>query len=553
MKFVFNFIYTLAAATAVGGCYRQPDLPASPSAGGDPAEVALGERLFRDGRFSQFFATRSEGDPNAVLDQGDPVLQKSQTRGTPLDGPYSAGGMNCAACHLVDEQLDTPGGGMRAYADFARRSPIPDRDDDHTMTARNTPTMVGVLVPRAGGTFLHFDAQFPSAEALVRGTLTGRNFGWKPNEPADAIAEVARVIRGDDGAGELAAKYGKVPYRAAFVGATYLPAALLIPETFRLDVTKASDDEIFDAVARLIAAYMGSLDFSRDAAADYNGSPYDLFLRKNGLPVHPEAGESPVAYARRLRAAIAALPAVPHFVGPEDGAYKFHDHPFQFGQTELDGLTLFLSEPASAQDRGGNCLGCHPPPAFTDFGFHNTGISQLEYDAAHGTGSFAQLTIPSAATRALDPAKWLPASSALPDGTGVFLSIPDAASPGRADLGLWNVLANPAVPDPQDSLHAALCTQLAPSPCNDDTLLPLTVAAFKTPTLRDLGHTAPYMHDGAFDNIDDAVQHYHDLSQSVRAGAASPNLDSRMLNVRLQDSDTAALAAFLRALDEDYQ
>jgi cytochrome c peroxidase len=244
---------------------------------------------------------------------------------------------------------------------------------------------------------------------------------------------------------------------------------------------------------------------------------------------------------------------VPHFVGPEDGAYKFHDHPFQFGQTELDGLTLFLREPTSAQDHGGNCLPCHPPPAFTDSGFHNTGISQLEYDAAHGTGTFAQLTIPSASERALSPAKWLPASAGMPDGTGVYLSIPDPANPGRADLGLWNVLGNPAVPDPQDSLAQALCTQLAASPCNNDTLLPLTVAAFKTPTLRDLGHTAPFMHDGAFDTLDDAVEHYHQMSGKVRAGAASPNLDPRMSNVRLQDADTAALAAFLRALDEDYQ
>jgi len=37
----------------------------------DPAAVALGERLFLETRFAQFFATHSGGDPNATLFEGD--------------------------------------------------------------------------------------------------------------------------------------------------------------------------------------------------------------------------------------------------------------------------------------------------------------------------------------------------------------------------------------------------------------------------------------------------------------------------------------------------
>lgn len=39
---------------------------------GDPPQVAVGERLFLETRFSQFFFARSWGNPNAILPAGDP-------------------------------------------------------------------------------------------------------------------------------------------------------------------------------------------------------------------------------------------------------------------------------------------------------------------------------------------------------------------------------------------------------------------------------------------------------------------------------------------------
>jgi hypothetical protein len=38
-------------------------------------------------------------------------------------------------------------------------------------------------------------------------------------------------------------------------------------------------------------------------------------------------------------------------------------------------------------------------PNFTDFGLHNTGATQEEYDAVHGQGAFAALAIPDLLTR----------------------------------------------------------------------------------------------------------------------------------------------------------
>jgi len=57
-------------------------------------------------------------------------------------------------------------------------------------------------------------------------------------------------------------------------------------------------------------------------------------------------------------------------------------------------------------------------------------------------------------------------------------------------------------------------------------LLPLTIAAFKTPMLRDLRQSAPYFHDGLTDTLEDAVAHYLGVSSQARArrGSSATNL-----------------------------
>ncbi|HBH81667.1 MAG TPA: hypothetical protein DDY39_17720, partial [Nitrospira sp.] len=60
-----------------------------------------------------------------------------KTIGAPIaPGPFKGRSMNCRACHLVDDVLEAPGGGMRSYTDFARRSPIPARADGKTVAVR---------------------------------------------------------------------------------------------------------------------------------------------------------------------------------------------------------------------------------------------------------------------------------------------------------------------------------------------------------------------------------------------------------------------------------
>ena len=56
-------------------------IPSAEQEGGDenPPEVQLGERLFLETRFAQFFFANSDGDVNTPLAVGDPVMDTSQT------------------------------------------------------------------------------------------------------------------------------------------------------------------------------------------------------------------------------------------------------------------------------------------------------------------------------------------------------------------------------------------------------------------------------------------------------------------------------------------
>ena len=168
----------------------------------DPLEVAIGERLFLETRFAQFFAANSGVDANATLAVGDPVMDTTKTIESPQPGPFAGQSMNRRACHLVDEHNAALGN--RTYADFARRSPVPDRGDGHTTTPRNSPSLVNASLRRPGGMRLHFDGEFASGRELAIGTFTGRNFGWLPAERLPAIAHIGRIIRDDDGTGALA-------------------------------------------------------------------------------------------------------------------------------------------------------------------------------------------------------------------------------------------------------------------------------------------------------------------------------------------------------------
>jgi cytochrome c peroxidase len=65
---------------------------------------------------------------------------------------------------------------------------------------------------------------------------------------------------------------------------------------------------------------------------------------------------------------------------------------------------------------------------------------------------------------------------------------------------------------------------------------------FKTPTLREIEHTAPYMHDGSLKTLEDVVEFYN------KGGIKNKNLDQNIKPLKLSDREKTDLVAFLKAL-----
>ena len=69
--------------------------------------------------------------------------------------------------------------------------------------------------------------------------------------------------------------------------------------------------------------------------------------------------------------------------------------------------------------------------------------------------------------------------------------------------------------------------------------------AFKTPTLREIASTAPYMHDGSLKTLEEVIELYD------KGGIANPNLDREMKPLKLTPQQKHDLVEFLRALSGD--
>jgi cytochrome c peroxidase len=78
----------------------------------------------------------------------------------------------------------------------------------------------------------------------------------------------------------------------------------------------------------------------------------------------------------------------------------------------------------------------------------------------------------------------------------------------------------------------------------DITLNSRQIGEFKSPSLRNVERSAPYMHDGRFDTLEKVIDHY---SKEVKP---HPNLSPGMIRLNFTDSEKAALVAFLRTLTD---
>lgn len=136
----------------------------------------------------------------------------------------------------------------------------------------------------------------------------------------------------------------------------------------------------------------------------------------------------------------------------------------------------------------GGCIACHNGANFTDYGFYNIGLKHnpILDDEKH------QETLRFDAKRMKVP-DW----ESITDDPGRYLVTHDQADWGK----------------------------------------------FKTPTLRNLSNTAPYMHDGRYRKLDEVIDHYNRGGDNVR------NQDPRIKPLGLTAEEKSDLRMFLLALN----
>jgi cytochrome c peroxidase len=71
--------------------------------------------------------------------------------------------------------------------------------------------------------------------------------------------------------------------------------------------------------------------------------------------------------------------------------------------------------------------------------------------------------------------------------------------------------------------------------------------AFKTPTLREIAHTGPYMHDGSLKSLEEVVDHYNNGGVG-KSGKKPAGLHQDVRPLNLKDQDKKDLVEFLKAL-----
>jgi cytochrome c peroxidase len=173
----------------------------------------------------------------------------------------------------------------------------------------------------------------------------------------------------------------------------------------------------------------------------------------------------------------------------------------RFDRWRYSGEAIALNE---AEKRGfelfsgrARCMQCHHAvhraALFTDQDFHNTGVG---WQASHGG----------------------------PDKTRVELA------PGVHTELDRRTIATFSEPPPKDVGRYEI------------TLDPADRWAYKTPSLRNVALTAPYMHDGSLPTLEAVVDFY------VAGGVDNPSKSRLLQPVALDAKERAALVAFLRAL-----
>jgi len=163
-------------------------------------------------------------------------------------------------------------------------------------------------------------------------------------------------------------------------------------------------------------------------------------------------------------------------------------------EAAVRGFKVFLED--------GRCVSCHTieqdHALFTDNRFHNIGVGMNRI----------QDRVPELAPKFLEA-----------KAKGMDVDVKVLTDPDSSELGRF------AVTDGLDEL-----------------------GAFKTPTLRNIAVTAPYMHDGSLKTLRDAVVHYNNGGVTNKGDKVNDFLSGGIRELNLEEQQIDDLVAFMEAL-----
>jgi cytochrome c peroxidase len=179
------------------------------------------------------------------------------------------------------------------------------------------------------------------------------------------------------------------------------------------------------------------------------------------------------------------------------------------------GARLFVGKAA--------CVDCHNTPLFSDNGFYNSAVPQ--------TG----LAVP---TESDCPAGGVCDCTVMPGGKNC---LPWGALDGFAKLRTGKFRRDSVFSDDTSDTSRERFSQMK---LDDPQIITQYKGSWRTPGLRNVALTAPYMHNGSIPTLEAIVEHY-DQGGSPQAPGA-PN--ARIKRLFLSEQEKAALVAFMKSL-----
>lgn len=460
----------LAAIVVFAGCAPKEsptDESSTENASGDAAAAPSGEAT----QTASADAPLKEGDivKAAIADASPDVrLGARLFYENRLSNPGANLATSCRSCHIPPAASNDE----RMWADYTALSVMPANAKGGKLeTLRNTPTLLDLDV----NTSFDLDGAYTSLKDTVVHELTSEHMGWMADEADRAKDEVFALLLNDTGSDPLA--------EGSYVDQFKEVKGVNLPEITR--------DQAFDLVVGSLLEYLATVKTN-------NSSAYDAFVYLNRLMEGlATENDTPQDLSGRLFGRIANQEGRVLIRFPN----VYDEDKYQGYKTFMRVIPTWSSSVEGMEENIGNCIACHVPPKFTDNKFHNIGVSQLEYDAAHGDGAFMKLAFegPSPKTRArVNP-----------------------SDPEKVDLGRWNL-------DPKEE----------------------NIGAFRTPKLRDPLRTDPYMHNGQYATLEDAIRMHIKAAEMAREGKLR-NPDPELMKITgLTEKDVKQLAAFLTTLKE---